>query len=198
MSTQKYAIAVAAALAASVTIAGQTCEQLLDNTAAITGMRVVEVDASGRAVLFYTVGADTKVVCDTMGAVRIYGDVSAAMAAVKRSRVGSAVAISVRKFDPVINVGSPVASLINAHKAAKKEKNTADSSKAKVNVDKLAAEGSGWDVEVGTPQRASYDDIVQRLATVSEWQTQIALRVTALTASLTTAGIDAVTYLPIP
>jgi hypothetical protein len=197
MSTKKYAIAVAAALAASVTIAGQSCEQLLDNTVGITAMKVIEVDASGSAVLFFTAGTDTKVVCDSLGAVRVYGDVSSAMAAIRRAKVGSGVAISVRKFDPVVTVGSPVAGLISSHKAAKKEKVLADANHAKIVTDKVAAEGQNWDDEVGTPLRAAYDDIVQRLATVGAWKAQIAARVTALSASLATAGISDVTYLPL-
>lgn len=198
MSIRKTNIALAAALAASITLAGQTAEPMLDNIANITVMKIVEVDAKGACVLFYTVGTSTKVVTDLKGDVRVYGGSDLALAAVKRSGVGSAVDVSIRKFDPVVNVGNPVQSLINSHKSAVREATSALTNQTTVNTAKTAAEAQDWDTQVGTPQRAEYDDIVQRLAVVTEWKTSIDARVTALAASLTAANISPVTYLPIP
>jgi hypothetical protein len=197
MSIRKTNIAMAAALAAGVTLAGQTAEPMLDNISGITAMRIVETDAKGACVLFYTVGTDTKVVTDLKGDVRVYGGSDLALAAVKRAGVGSAVAVSIRKFDPVVNVGSPVQSLINSHKSAVREAKSALDNRGAIVTAKAAAEAQGWNSQVGTPQRAEYDDIVTRLAVVTEWKTSIDERVNSLAASLTNAGISPVTYLPI-
>lgn len=196
MSIRKNAIAAAAALSASITVAGQTAEPMLDNVGGITAMRIVETDAKGNCVLFYTVGADTKVVADLKGDVRVYGDLSLALGAVKRSKVGSAVAVSVRKFDPVVNIGSPVASLINLHKNAVREAASALTNANAIAVGKTAAEAQAWNTQVGTPERAEYDDIVARMAVVTEWKTSIDARVLALAASLAAANINPVTYQP--
>lgn len=196
MSLSKTKIAVAAALAATVSIDGKTVEQLLNDTVGVTAMRIVETDDKGSCVIFYNVGTVSKVVTDTKGDVRVYSDSSSALGAVKRAGVGSGVAVTVRKFDQVVSVGSPVKSLINAHKFSKREAVTAAENFAAIGVQKSAAEAQNWNTQVGTPQRAEYDDIAERSAIVNEWKTLTDTRLVALAASLTAAGISPVTYLP--
>jgi leucyl aminopeptidase (aminopeptidase T) len=200
MSIKKSAVATAAALAAGMTVAGSTVEQLLDNLQGITAMKIVETDAQGRAVLFYTTGsgqtAVTKVVTDTKGDVRIYGDASSAMSAVKRAKVGSTVAVTVRKFDVSVSVGNPTQALIAAHKASVKEVANALASRTEINRSKVSAEAQDWNTQVGTPERAEYDDIVTRLSIVDEWKAAMETRVTALATALTAAGISPTTYQP--
>lgn len=202
MSVKKSAVATAAALAATLAFAGGMVEAQLDTTQGISAMHIVETSTSGSAVLFFTVGtggaAVTKVVTDAKGDVRIYGDSVSAMSAVKRAGVGSSVSVTVRKFDAPVNVGSPVASLIAAHKGAVKEAATGTANKAEITTKKTAAEAQGWNTQVGTPFRAEYDDIVQSLGIVETWRAASAARVTALATALTNAGISPVTYLPLP
>ena len=61
------------------------------------------------------------------------------------------------------------------------------------------AESLGWNTSPeGSPEKAEYDDLVTRKATVQEWKDATDARVAALAAALTAAGIDPVTYLPLP
>lgn len=197
MSLLKSRIAVAAALSASLTVMGKTAEQLLNNIAGITAMRIIETDDRGACVVFFAVGADVKVITDAKGDVRVFGDASSALGAVKRAGVGSGVAVTIRKFDPVVSVGSPLKSLINSHKFAKREAATAAVNLAAINVEKGAAEAQNWNLQVGTPKRAEYDDIAERSAIVNEWKAATDASVIAFAASLTAAGISPITYLAI-
>lgn len=198
MSVQKSAIAAAAALAASITVAGGVAEPLLNDISGVTAMKIVEVNERGNAVLFVVDATNTRVVCDTSGSVRVFGDASSAMGAVKRSKVGSAVAVTVRKFDPPVNVGSPIKSLIASHKQAVKELATATTQSTELGNLITAAVAQGWDVQVGTPQRAEHDNLVGRLAIVDAWEGATDTRITSLAAALTAAGINPATYQPIP
>lgn len=198
MSVLKSAIAAAAALRVGLTVAGGTVEALLNDKAATTiGMSIVETNERGNAVLFFTDATASRVVCDSKGAVRVFGDAASAMGAVKRSKVGSAVTIEVFKFDPAVSVGSPVAALISAHKQSVKELATASAASSELGNFVTAAAAQGWNTQVGTPQRAEYDNLVSRKAIVDTWVSDTDGRKDALATSLTAANINPVTYLPI-
>lgn len=190
------ALAVLVALAASGQTIGATIVEGLVNDKTVTDWTIYETDAaSGRAMLVVTIGGVDRPVADSGGNVRIYGNVQAAVAVSKRNGGGDNVTVYTAEKATVI--GDPVKALIARHKSMKAEDSKAGTAKTAIDGSVTAAAALGWDVAVGTPEAAEYADLLARQVALGEWKTYTAATVTSLAGSLTTAGIDPATYLPI-
>ena len=205
MSVKNNGIAIAAAVAVGVTLGalGPVVESLL-NDAVVSNAKIVAFDKAGRSVMFVTVAVDggapqTRVVADSSGNVRVFGNAAAAVAALKR-----AAPAAVATYTPYVapaTVGDPIKALIAKHKAAKVEATKAAEALNKpqtgIVASIAAADALGWDeAAAGTPEKQEGDDLQSRKASVTEWKGKADALVTSYTASLVAAGIDPVTYLP--
>ena len=205
MSVKNNGIAIAAAVAVGVTLGalGPVVESLL-NDAVVSNAKIVAFDKAGRSVMFVTVAVDggapqTRVVADSSGNVRVFGNAAAAVAALKR-----AAPAAVATYTPYVapaTVGDPIKALIAKHKAAKVEATKAAEALNKpqtgIVASIAAADALGWDeAAAGTPEKQEWDDLQSRKASVTEWKGKADALVTSYTASLVAAGIDPVTYLP--
>lgn len=195
----KSFVAAAAALVGIPAVGAQVVESALDQLV-VNEMRIAEIsDGSRQCIVFAGVvngGVTTfRPVTDQSGNVRLYSDVTAAIALAKKADLGGG-SVVYEKVEPVGNATNPTAALKAAHKQIKAEDAKADASKAKLDADIVAAEAVGWNTAVGTPYKATYDEMVLRRVAVVEWATATQTRLTALTAALVAANIDPVTYLP--
>ena len=204
MSVKNNGIALAAAAAVGVTLGplGPVVESLL-NDAVVSDAKIVAFDKAGRSVMFVTVAVDggapqARVVADSSGNVRVFGNAAAAVAALKR-----AAPAAVATYTPYVapaTVGDPIKALIAKHKAAKVEATKAADALNKpqtgIAASIAAADALGWDEAAnGTPEKQEWDDLQSRQASVTEWKAKADALVTSYTASLVAAGIDPVTYL---
>ena len=204
MSVKNNGIALAAAAAVGVTLGalGPVVESLL-NDAVVSDAKIVAFDKAGRSVMFVGVSVgggpvQTRVVADSSGNVRLFGNAASAVAALKRAAPAAA---TYTPFVAPATVGDPIKALISRHKAAKTEAMKANESlnKPQSGIAALiaAADALGWDTAAaGTPEKQEWDDLQLRLGSVTEWKGKADAMVTDYTASLVAAGIDPVTYLP--
>lgn len=200
MSVKNNAFVGVAAAALGVTIADGTspiCEGLL-NDVEIRAIGIVEIDKTGRALMVATTnnnGADLpRPVADSNGDVRLYANASAAYGVAKRSNLPAETSVEIIAFDAPGSVGDPVKALIASHKAYVKEKASATTRAGAIAAKITAAAALGWDTASGTPEADEYADYLARQTSIGEWLAFCTAKVTALTASLTAAGIDPVTY----
>ena len=205
MSVKNNGIALAAAAAVGVTLGalGPVVESIL-NDAVVSDAKIVAFDKAGRSVMFVTVSvggapAQTRVVADSSGNVRLFGNAASAVAALKRA--APAAVATYTPFVAPATVGDPIKALIARHKGAKTEAMKANEAlnKPQSGIAALiaAADALGWDTAAaGTPEKQEWDDLQLRLASVTEWKGKADAMVTDYTASLVAAGIDPVTYLP--
>ena len=191
-----------AALAALIVAAG-TSQALgasivegLVNDKTVTAWTVYETDSlTGRAMLVATIGGVNRPVTDSAGDVRVYGSSQAAVQVAKRNGGGDS--ITVHMAEKATVVGDPVKALIARHKSMKSEDTKAGVSKTAIDAKVSAAVALGWNTAVGTPEADEYADLLARQTAVGEWSTYTAATLATLTASLTAAGINPTTYLPI-
>ena len=205
MSLKNSAFVASVASALGYTVANgalPVCESLL-NDRNVTTFGTAEVDATGRALVI--VGLTETVegnpvetfrpVCDSAGDVKLFANTAAALSSAKRAGVGD-LEVAVVAYVKQGTVGDPIKVLIAKHKAIKVEDGNAAKGTATISTKVAAAQALGWDTAVGTPEAEEYADLVARAASVAEWKTYTASRLTALTDSLVAAGIDPVTYGP--
>lgn len=190
----------AAALALGVTVAANAspiCEGLL-NDLQVTAFGAAEFDATGKVIVIVQVpdgdgGTVNRPVADSVGNVRLYGDAAAAVALAKRSYLASGLDVRIVRQPRTATVGDPIVALKAKYRTYKREAASAAGSATQLATKKTGAEALGWDTSVGTPERAEYDDLVKRAASVGEWKAQTDGVVTTLAAALTAAGIDPAT-----
>lgn len=197
MSRKNNAVlaAIVALVASGQTIGSPIAEGLV-NDKVVTQWTVYETDAaSGRAFLVCTIGGVHRPAADAGGNVRVYGNVQSAVAVSKRNGGGDNV--TVYTAEKTTTVGDPVKALIARHKSMKAEDTKATGAKSAIDGSVTAAAALGWDTAVGTPEAAEYADLLARQTTLGEWKTYTAATVTSLADSLTTAGINPATYLPL-
>jgi hypothetical protein len=188
-------LALVAAAASGQTLGASIVEGLV-NDKTVTEWTVYETDAaSGRAMLVVKIGGTYRPVADSGGNVRIYGNVQAAVAVSKRNGGGDDV--TVYTSEKTKAVGDPVKALIARHKSMKAEDAKAGTSKETIDGSVTAAAALGWDVAVGTPEAFEYADLLARQVAVGEWKTYTTATLGTLAASLTAAGINPATYLPV-
>lgn len=190
------ALAALVALAASGQVIGAPIVEGLVNDKVVTAWTVYETDAaSGRAMLVVTIGGVNRPVADSGGNVRIFGNSQAAVQVAKRNGGGDAV--SVYLSEKAATVGDPVKALIARHKSMKAEDTKAGTAKTAIDASVSAAAALGWDVAVGTPEALEYADLLARQTALGEWKTYTAATLGTLGDSLTAAGINPATYLPV-
>ena len=190
------ALAALVVLAASGQTIGAPIVEGLVNDKVVTAWTVYEADAaSGRAMLVTTIGGVHRPVADSGGNVRIFGNTQAAVQVAKRNGGGDTV--SVYLSEKATTVGDPVKALIARHKSMKAEDTKAGTAKTAIDGSVTAAAALGWDTAVGTPEALEYADLLARQTALGEWKTYTAATLTTLADSLTSAGINPATYLPI-
>lgn len=197
MSRKNNALLVAliAAAGTSQSVGASIVEGLV-NDKTVTAWTVYEVDAmTGRAMMVATIGGVHRPVADSAGDVRVYASTQAAVQVAKRNGGGDLVSVHVSEKQTTVN--DPVKALIAKHRSMKAEDTKAGTAKTSVDGKVAAAEALGWDEATGTPEADEYADLVARQTAVAEWKTYTAATLTTLTASLTAAGINPATYLPV-
>lgn len=197
MSRKNNALLVALIAAAGTSqVVGAPIVESLVNDKVVTAWNVYEVDSlSGRAMLVATIGGVNRGVTDTAGDVRVYANVQAAVSVAKRNGGGDNVAVHLA--EKATSVGDPIKALIARHKSMKAEDTKATAGKASIDGKVSAAAALGWNTAVGTPEADEYADLLARQTAVGEWKTYTAATLTSLGDSLTTAGINPATYLPL-
>lgn len=190
------ALAALVALAASGQVIGAPIVEGLVNDKVVTAWAVYETDAaSGRAMLVTTIGGVNRPVADSGGNVRIFGNTQAAVQVAKRNGGGDEVTVYLSEKQS--NVGDPVKALIARHKSMKAEDTKAGAAKTAIDASVIGAVALGWDTTVGTAEALEYADLLARQTAVGEWKTYTEETLTTLADSLTSAGINPATYLPV-
>lgn len=199
MSTKNSALVAVAAAALGVVVAAgasPVCEGLL-NDLSVTQFGAAEVDSTGRVLVIVSIldGGVTTVrpVADSMGNVKLFTDANAAMLLSKRANLSPGLQVKFVKAAKAGTVGDPIAALKAKYKRFKGEAALSLKQQTTVAAKQAAAQALGWDVAVGTPEAAEYQDMVARSASITEWKQYNDAQVTALGASLTAAGIDPLT-----
>ena len=205
MSRVNNAYIPAAATALSLTVS-EPVKPIADamlNDVPVSAIGAAEVTDKGKCIVIATVtinGAqEVRPVADSNGNVKLYADGAAVVALAKRSNLAGGQSVQIVKKAVQGNIGDPIAALKSKHKQAATESVTAGKPLATLTQQITGAESLGWNTSPeGSPEKAEYDDLVKRKETVQEWKDATDARVTALAAALTAAGIDPVTYLPMP
>lgn len=196
MSVKTNKLIAAAALALGVTVTASAvpvCEQLLNDKSVIK-LQAAQVDATGRTIVFVTLqdGQSTVVrpVCDNKGDVRLFTDLAAVAALVKRAKINAGSKVEYVRLESITSIGDPVAKLKSLYLAMKSERVTSGEKKTAMQAKKLAAEQLGWNDQSNTPEAAEYADYVVRIASITEWDDFVGVEVTRLAAALTAAGVS--------
>lgn len=198
MSRKNNALLAALVVAAGTSqVIGAPIVEGLVNDKAVEYFTVYETDATtGRAMLVVTIGGVNRPVTDSAGDVRVYASAQAAVQVAKRNG-GGGLPLSVFMAEKTSAVGDPVKALISRHKSMKSEDAKAGAAKTAIDGKVSAAVALGWNTASGTPEADEYADLLARQTAVGEWKTYTAATLTSLTDSLTGAGINPVTYLPV-
>lgn len=163
----------------------------------VTAFGAAEVDSNGRVLAIVSIldGSTTTVrpVADSLGNVKLFGDMNAAMSAAKRANITPGAIIKATKYVKAATIGDPLAALKAKYKRFKSEKASSEKQALLLAGKVSAAEALGWDNAVGTPENAEYLDLSARVDSVDEWKAFNTAQVTALAAALTAAGVDPVT-----
>ena len=201
MSVKNNALMAAVYLAAGITapaVAASPVLETLLNDYKVSAVQVVQVDDSGRCIVLAAVqvGNETpamRPVATSNGDIKLFADMGAVYPLIKRAKLQTASDVAFYRKAQLLTIGDPVATLKSQYKAFKAEKMVVDKVKTIIDTKVAAAEGLGWNVSTGTPERAEYDDYIARRASSNEAIAYCAGRITALAASLTAAGIDPAT-----
>jgi hypothetical protein len=201
MSTKINALMSAVYLAAGITapaVAAVPVLETLLNDYKVSGVQVVQVDDAGRCVVLATVQVGTEApairpVANSNGDIKLFTDMGAAYPMIKRAKLQAASEVNFFRKPVTPTLGDPVAGLKSQYKSFKSEKAVVDKVKLAIDAKVTAADALGWGASSGTPERAEYDDLLQRRGTVNESIAFCAARITALAAALTAAGIDPAT-----
>ena len=201
MSTRANAFMSAVYVAAGITApeiqATPVLETLL-NDYKVGDVAIVQVDDSGRCIALAAVQvasepASIRPVATSNGDIKLFGDMGAAYPMVKRAKLQPGAEVTFFRKLTSSAIGDPVANLKARYKSFKAEKAVVDKVKLSIDSKVTAAVALGWDVSVGTPERAEYDDYLVRRTATNESIAFCAAKITALAQSLTAAGIDPAT-----
>jgi hypothetical protein len=200
MSVKNNAFIAFALAAAGVTLtagAKPVPEGLL-NDYTVSKIDIAQIDDNGRCIVLVGVTApggtlQSRVVCSTSGDVKLFADFGAVEGLVKRAKLASGSLVSYYKKDKASSVGDPIAGLKSQYKAFKVESASSLKAGQTITAKLVAAQALGWNTQTGTPEALEYADLQDKGASVGEWNTFCAARVTTLAAALTAAGVDPVT-----
>ena len=205
--TSTYVPIAAEALGMTVTEGAAPVVDALLNDLSIKGFDAAEVTSTGKVVALATIAGkdangrdiDTiRPVGDTSGAVKLYTDLSAAITAAKRSNLPAGTGMQLVKYDKAASLGDPIVALKAKHKAAVTEQKTAAAKVSDLAAKQAAAQALGWDKALtDSDEGKEWADYTSRRAALDEWNSTATAAVQSLAASLTAAGIDPITYLPI-
>lgn len=190
-----------AATALGVTVsagAGPIVEQLL-NDIAVSSIKAAEVTDKGKCIVLVETADGVRPVADTSGNVKLFTDGAAVVALAKKSNLPGGQGVTIVKKAINKPVGDPISALKAQHKQASTEAASALVPTQKLAQQIIGAKSLGWDTDPeGSATRGEYEDLIARQASVAEWKAKCDSRVATLAAALTAAGIDPVTYLPLP
>ena len=197
MSIKINALIPAAAAAAGIATptAAPVAEPLLA-TLAITAIHCSEItDGSGKFLTFVKIGTDTRAVAGTDGNVKLYSNAAAALKFAKAANLNGS--LNFVLYEKTAAVGDPLASLDARYKQAC-VKGFAAQSKQQALHDKISiAKQFGWDVSTGATL-AEYNDLVARVAVLTEWESEALALVDTLGERLRSVGVDPTTLGPRP
>ena len=201
MSITNNAYISIAATALGVTVApgaSPIVEQLL-NDVAVSEIKAAEVNDKGKCIVLVTAGGVVRPVADSSGNVKLFTDGAAVVALAKKSNLPGGQGVTIVKKAINKPVGDPISALKSQHKQASTEAASALVPTQKLAQQIIGAKSLGWDTDPeGSATRGEYEDLIARQASVAEWKAKCDSRVATLAAALTAAGIDPVTYLPLP
>lgn len=201
MSITNNAYLSIAATALGVTVApgaSPIVEQLL-NDVAVSEIKAAEVTDKGKCLVLVTAGGVVRPVADSSGNVKLFTDGAAVVALAKKSNLPGGQGVTIVKKAVNKPVGDPISALKSQHKQASTEAAAALKPTQTLAQQISGAKSLGWDTDPeGSTTRGEYDDLIARQASVAEWKAKCDSRVATLAAALTAAGIDPVTYLPLP
>lgn len=190
----------AAALVLTLTAGAAPVAYGLINDYSIKAVGIAEVTDKGQCVVVITMAGAlvtdpdvVRVIGTTSGDVRVFGDLAAAMAVVKNAKLTGNAVVTVKRREKTGSVGDPIATLKKRFLSFKKERDSAVVIKTELTAEKVAGEALGYQNEVGTPERAYYDDLIVKISSVEEWRAFSDAQVVALAAALTAAGVDPLT-----
>lgn len=201
MSIANNAYISVAATALGVTVApgaSPIVEQLL-NDVAVSEIKAAEVTDKGKCLVLVTAAGVVRPVADSSGNVKLFTDGAAVVALAKKSNLPGGQGVTIVKKAVNKPVGDPIAALKSQHKQASTEAAAALKPTQTLAQQISGAKSLGWDTDPeGSATRGEYDDLIARQTSVAEWKAKCDARVATLAAALTAAGIDPVTYLPLP
>ena len=201
MSTKNNALLLAVYAAIGVaapSVAAVPVLETLLNDYTVTAVHAVQVNDNGGVIVMadVSVGGAPSVlrpVCNSLGDIRTFADMGMVYPLLKKAKLQAGAEIQFYRKEKMIVLGDPLASLKTLFKAFKAEKLAVDKAKMVIDAKIVAATGLGWNTAMGTPERAEYDDYIQRRASTDEAIAFCAARITALAASLVAAGVDPLT-----
>ncbi len=198
-----YIPAAVAALGVTLSDPVSPIADAMLNDVQVTAIGAAEVTDKGKCIVIASVTINgtpsVRPVSDSNGNVKLYADGAAVVALAKRSNLAGGQSVQIVKKVVQGNIGDPIAALKSKHKQAATESVQAAKPLATLTQQITGAESLGWNTSPeGSPEKAEYDDLVKRKATVQEWKDATDTRVTTLAQALQAAGIDPVTYLPLP
>lgn len=197
MSTKINALIPAAAAAAGIPIPtiSPVAEPLLA-TLAVTAIYCAEIqDASGKFMMFATIGADTRAVAGTDGNVKLYANSLAALRAAKIANLAGKLEFSI--YEKIPTVGDPLASLQTRYKQACAKGFSSIEKLDVINQKITNAETFGWDASTGATL-TEYNDLISRRDVVQQWRDTALTQIVDLAARLTSVGVDPVTVANAP
>ncbi len=178
---------------------GPVIVDALLNDVPIGSFAVIEIDSKGRSVALAYSDEKVRPVADNSGNVRLFSSADTAIILGKRSNLPAGMPMAYIKVERSTNIGDPVASLKSKHKSAKTEAANASNSLVKLSQKQAAAISLGWgNAAVGSAELAEFEDIGARVSAVSEWAQTSSTRLQTFTDALVSAGIDPLTYMPLP
>lgn len=194
-----YVNIAAAALGVTVSAgAGPIVEQLL-NDIAVSSIKAAEVTDKGKCIVLVETVDGVRPVADSSGNVKLFADGAAVVALAKKSNLPGGQGVTIVKKAINKPVGDPISALKSQHKQASTEAASALKPTQTLAQQISGAQSLGWNTDPeGSATRGEYDDLIARKASVEEWKAKCDSRVATLAAALTAAGIDPVTYLPLP
>lgn len=201
MSIKINAFVADAALAAGVTAtATNPIVDALLSTTLTTALHSAEIsDASGKVLVFATIadgaGTITRAVADSSGNIKLFSNSLAAIKFARAVNLAPGAVVSYVAYHKPISVGDPLEGLKGRYKVACAKSVTSSDKLALVIAKRDNAAAFGWDVSTGATL-AEYNDILARVAALTEWAASATTLTNSLAQMLITASVDPLTVVP--
>lgn len=194
--------AAAAAAGVTTTAAAALADGLL-TVKQIKALACAEIsDGSAKVMVFATVknADDTEVVRPVAGSdgnIKLYSNASAALKLSKSANLLPGALVTFAPYAKAVAVGDPLASLEARYKAACGKGYAAQGKLANAGEKLDVAVQFGWDTSTGATL-AEYNDLVARVAVLTEWESEALALVDTLGQRLSSVGVDPTTLGPRP